>query len=86
MRRRQPAVARERGPWNLGRWSTAVNVVALAWVAVITVLFVLPPNELAGYTFGACLLVLALLWFGSMRASFRGPPAIRDAAQRPSDP
>src|SRR5262249_2945421 len=41
----------ERGPWDLGRWSSWVNAVALAWVAVITVLFVLPPNELAGFTF-----------------------------------
>lgn len=31
------------GPWNLGRYSTVVGWVAVVWVAVICVLFVLPP-------------------------------------------
>jgi amino acid transporter len=62
-----------RGPWDLGRFSTFCNAVALAWVAVITVLFVLPPNALAGYTFGGCLIVLAISWFGGMRSRFPGP-------------
>jgi len=63
-----------RGPWDLGRSSSWVNAVALGWVAVITVLFVLPPNELAGYTFGGCVLLLSIYWFGYMRGRFRGPP------------
>src|SRR5881628_136376 len=33
-------------PWSLGRFGPAVNAVAIAWVVVITVVFVLPPNEL----------------------------------------
>jgi amino acid transporter len=61
------------GPWDLGRWSPVVNTVALAWVAVLTVLFVLPPNELAGYTFAGFLALLAVYWFGYMRSRFRGP-------------
>jgi amino acid transporter len=65
---------RNRGPWDLGRWSSSVNAIALGWVAVITVLFVLPPNELAGYTFVGCFLVLSIYWFGYMRGRFRGPP------------
>jgi amino acid transporter len=62
-----------RGPWNLGRFSGFVQAVALAWIAIIMVLFVLPPNELAGETFGACLVALAIYWFGYMSARFRGP-------------
>lgn len=62
-----------RGPWDLGRWSGLVNGVALAWAAVVTVLFVLPPNELAGYTFAGCLALLAVYWFGYMRTRFEGP-------------
>jgi amino acid transporter len=62
-----------RGPWDLGRWSTGVNMVALGWIAIITVLFVLPPNQLAGYTFVGCLMILGLYWVGYMRARFRGP-------------
>ena len=30
------------GPWNLGRWSRLVGTLAVAWVAFITVLFMLP--------------------------------------------
>jgi amino acid transporter len=64
------------GPWHLGRASVAVNVVAIAWVAVVTVLFVLPPNQLAGYTFAGCLVLLAAYWFGYMRRRFSGPRGI----------
>ena len=63
----------DRGPFHLGRWSPVVNAVALAWIAVITVLFVLPPNELAGYTFASSLVALYLYWRGYMRSRFRGP-------------
>jgi amino acid transporter len=64
------------GPWHLGRFSVAVNVVAIAWVAVVTVLFVLPPNQLAGYTFAGCLALLAVYWFAFMRQRFSGPRGI----------
>ncbi len=64
---------RARGPWNLGRWSDLINGLSLAWIAVITVLFVLPPNQLAGYTFAACIAVLLAYWFGWMRGRFAGP-------------
>ncbi|MDX6314908.1 MAG: hypothetical protein QOF84_1713 [Streptomyces sp.] len=32
----------ERGPWHLGRWSRPIGVLAVAWVVLITVLFMLP--------------------------------------------
>ena len=32
----------EPGPWNLGRWSAPVGWIAIVWVGVICVLFVLP--------------------------------------------
>src|SRR5207302_5757433 len=32
---------RTNGPWNLGGWSVPVNIVAVLWIAFITVLFVL---------------------------------------------
>jgi amino acid transporter len=66
------------GPWHLGRWSTAVNVAALLWIAALTVLFVLPPNQVAGYTFAGALALLCGYWFLWMRRRFTGPP-VRDA-------
>jgi len=65
------------GPWNLGRWSALVNRVAIVWIAVCAGLFVLPPNQLAGATFAACLAGLALYWRFHMRARFKGPPQVR---------
>jgi amino acid transporter len=73
VRRRRSGHAPVRGPWHLGRFSLAVNVVALGWIAVITVLFVLPPNELAGYTFAGSLVALYAYWGRYMKARFRGP-------------
>ncbi|MFL5320732.1 MAG: amino acid permease [Myxococcaceae bacterium] len=62
-----------RGPWDLGGYSAVVNAVAILWIAVITVLFVLPPNELAGYTFGGAFVALCVYWFAYMRKRFVGP-------------
>ncbi len=33
----------EPGPWNLGRWSPLIGWVAVVWVCVICVMFILPP-------------------------------------------
>jgi len=65
-----------RGPWDLGRKSAGVNLVALCWIAALTVLFVLPPNELAGLTFAGLLVLLAAYWTFWMGRRFRGPPRI----------
>jgi amino acid transporter len=75
-RRRRSGERSSHGPWHLGRYSPLVNAVALAWVAVVTVLFVLPPNELAGYTFAGSLALLTLYWRGYMRSRFRGPKSL----------
>jgi amino acid transporter len=34
----------EKGPWNLGRWSFAVNLVAVVWNLFMAVVFFLPTN------------------------------------------
>ena len=70
------------GPWDLGRWSNLVNVLAIAWTLVILVLFVLPPNELAGETFYGLLALLGVYWFGWMRARFKGPRVLVSGAVR----
>jgi amino acid transporter len=65
---------RRRGPWSLGRASGPVNVLAMIWIGVCIVLFVLPPDERAGYAFAGCLVALTLYWFFWMRSRFKGPP------------
>jgi amino acid transporter len=64
------------GPWTMGRRSRAVNIFAVCWIAACMVLFVLPPNQLAGYTFAGCSAALLLYWRLHMRARFKGPPDV----------
>ena len=77
LRARRQGLWTVRGPWHLGRWSSLVNILAVGWIAVIAVLFVLPPNLLAGYTFAGCVVLLAVYWFAAMKRRFRGPPVPR---------
>lgn len=60
-------------PWNLKRWGPFINIVAIVWVIIITILFVLPPNELVLWTMVALAVLLALYWFGFERSRFKGP-------------
>jgi amino acid transporter len=69
---------RRRGPWSLGRWSGLWNGIAIAWICACMVLFVLPPDQLAGYTFVGCLLALLIYWRLWMRGRFQGPPVSLD--------
>jgi amino acid transporter len=60
-------------PWSLGRFAAFVNAIAIAWVIVIAIVFMLPPNELVLWTMVLVAIVLALYWKLSARASFVGP-------------
>ena len=62
MRGRGEHMTRALAPWSLGRWGSLVNAVAIAWCAVIAVIFMLPPNELVLWTMLACALALAAYW------------------------
>ncbi|SCL21543.1 amino acid/polyamine/organocation transporter, APC superfamily [Micromonospora rhizosphaerae] len=69
------------GPWNLGRWSAPVGWIAVVWVALICVLFVLPTSSpitasTFNYTIVAVGVVLGgawLWWLLSARHWFTGP-------------
>jgi amino acid transporter len=63
----------ETAPWNLGGYVTILNGIAIAGIAVITVLFSIPPNELAGLTLSALGLVLLMYWQFWQRRRFVGP-------------
>jgi len=69
-RRRLP---REETPWNLGPFSAVVNVIALVWIVIITIVFMLPPNELVLWTMLALTAALTAYWFAFARRRFRGP-------------
>jgi amino acid permease (GABA permease) len=71
----------QRGPWHLGRWSTPIGVIAVTWVAIITVLFMLPTVSPItatnfNYTIVAVAAVLGfagIYWLVSARKWFIGP-------------
>jgi hypothetical protein len=71
----------ERGPWHLGRLGRPIGAVAVTWVVVITVLFMLPTTSPVtaasfNYTPIAVLVVLGFAgtwWLVSARRWFTGP-------------
>ena len=63
----------ERGPWNLGRYSSIVNLIAILWVAFISVILSVPDNGRAGKTIAAVTVLLALWYVLSERKRFAGP-------------
>jgi drug/metabolite transporter (DMT)-like permease len=71
----------KRGPWHLGRWSYLVGTIAVVWVILITILFMLPTASPIGwgnfnYTVVAVVAVLGfagIYWLVSARNWFTGP-------------
>jgi amino acid transporter len=71
----------QAGPWNLGRWSRPIGIVATAWVVFIAILFMLPQvNPVNPSTFNyAPIAVLAVVifaggwWLISAHRWFKGP-------------
>ena len=66
-------VTPERAPWNLGRFTPLLNGIAIAWIAVLSVVFVLPPNELVLWTMILVAVGLVAYWSLSARHHFHGP-------------
>ncbi|WKN50469.1 amino acid permease [Nocardioides sp. Arc9.136] len=66
------------GPWNLGRWSPLIGWVAVVWVVLICILFVLPPaSPITVDTFNyapvavlAVLVLATVMWFAGGRTHF----------------
>ncbi|MGE5290254.1 MAG: amino acid permease [Micromonosporaceae bacterium] len=69
------------GPWQLGRWSKPIGIIAVSWVLIITVLFMLPTTSPItfsdfNYTVVAVAVVLGfagIWWLVSARKWFTGP-------------
>jgi amino acid permease (GABA permease) len=79
----------QRGPWHLGRWSRPIGIIAVAWVVIITILFMLPTAspitwKTFNYTVIAVVAVLgfaAIYWAVSARKWFTGPKVQGSAAE-----
>ncbi len=72
--------AGEKGPFQLGRWSQPVGIVACLWIAFIVVIFVLPPNTMTLEATLGLSGMLGLIYLG-VRNRFRGAPYQRLSAK-----
>ncbi len=71
----------QSGPWQLGRWSRPVGIVACIWVVFITILFVLPtasPITVKDFNYAIVALLVVIgyagiYWLVSARNWFTGP-------------
>ncbi|SCK42473.1 amino acid/polyamine/organocation transporter, APC superfamily (TC 2.A.3) [Streptomyces sp. WMMB 714] len=71
----------EPGPWHLGRWGKPVGTVAVVWILVSNVLFMLPhASPITPTTFNYAPIALAVVliiatvwWFATARRRFQGP-------------
>jgi amino acid transporter len=62
-----------RGPWNLGRFSGMINVIAILWVIFLSIILSLPDRMRTGKSVVAVTILLAL-WYGLFeRRRFQGP-------------
>jgi amino acid permease (GABA permease) len=79
LRRRNPDFV--PGPWQLGRWSPLVGWIAIIWVIIICILFVLPTaSPITATTFNYTIVAVAIVvgaatiwWFASAKNWFTGP-------------
>ena len=70
---RAKGVRGETGPWHLGPFSDAIAVLSVLWIAVISVIFVLPPNQQAGAMMWKVVAAMPAIWFFWSRTHFKGP-------------
>ena len=70
------------GPWQLGRWSRPVGIIAVLWIAFIAILFCLPQaapgNNFTTFNYAPVAVGVVLLfsggwWLISAKNWFKGP-------------
>lgn len=64
--------------WSLGRRGRAVNIVAIVYTAIVSVVLIMPPNQLAGQTLLCVLGILAIVYRVFVRHRFAGPDWARE--------
>jgi amino acid transporter len=69
-------------PWSLRGLGPVVNVLALLWIVFITILFSIPPNELAGWSIIILAIFMFLYWQIDAKHRFKGPTPADEAELR----
>jgi amino acid transporter len=74
------------GPWRLGRFSSAINVIAILWVLFITVVLAIPDNMRPAKAIGGLTIILTVWYVLSERKRFTGPLWLEPAAAAHTSP
>ena len=69
-------------PWSLRGFGPIVNVIALLWIIFITILFSIPPNELAGWSIIIMSIFMFSYWQFDAKKRFKGPTPADEAELR----
>ncbi|HAJ36493.1 MAG TPA: amino acid transporter [Chloroflexi bacterium] len=69
-------------PWSLRGFGPVINVIALLWIVFITILFSIPPNELAGWSIIILGVFMFLYWKLDAGKRFTGPSPADEAELR----
>lgn len=82
-RKRGEYTTPETAPWNLKRLSPLFNVISILWIGLISIVLVIPPNELVLWTLVLICVFMGVYWRVDARKRFRGPqPASEEALQK----
>ncbi|MBI3005768.1 MAG: amino acid permease [Ignavibacteriales bacterium] len=73
----------QNAPWSLKNWGGFLNFVAVIWVCFITILFSIPPNELAGWSMLTICVFMFLYWHMDAKKRFTGPRSNVDVQNSP---
>ncbi|KAL7275363.1 hypothetical protein RUND412_001699 [Rhizina undulata] len=78
------------GPFHMGKWGMAVNVISLLYIAVTNVFFCFPlvlPAEAGNMNYtsavaGGAMFFITIWWYLHGNTKYRGPKYFRDAAEQ----
>jgi hypothetical protein len=72
-RSRGTGSAPPRGPWHLGRFGAAINLIAIVWVVFISAILSVPDGLRAAKAIGGLTIALSAWYIFSERQRFKGP-------------
>lgn len=82
LRRRGEYATAQTAPWSLGKWGVALNIISVFWIVIITILFIIPPNELVLWTTVLICLFMFIYWQVDVKHRFTGPVPADEAELR----
>lgn len=61
------------GPWSLGKWSKPINILSILWIIFISIMMIIPPNQMAAYALAGMFILLIIMDLTYYKKHFKGP-------------